>query len=96
MNLVLIYILGFSFIFFMCRFFVANRARIIGIEAVHMFQQDVIRQGYYTYPRINYYKAMLYSLEEVVFLKPFSFSKYSAIKPEYFETLKSYADNVSV
>lgn len=74
-------------LFFLIRLFTAIYARDVAVISVYLFESTVKSSV-----KVDYYKEMIYSFWEIVFIKPFSFGKYAGIKKEYFETLKMFAD----
>jgi hypothetical protein len=75
---------------FITRILGAGVARAKGIDAVKMF----VKTEPYNLPPGNYYKLMLYNMDELVFKRFWCFGKYAAIRGEYFHILKPYADSV--
>lgn len=78
-------------LFFTFRYLVANRSLYICYKAVGLF---ILSYPYPLQKKVDYYGYLLYSLEETVFLRPLSFGIYCSIKPEFFELLKPYVDEV--
>lgn len=86
-NEIFIFLGYFLLVFFLIRFFTAIYARDVAVISIHLFER-----ANRSSVKINYYKEMIYSFWEIVFMRPFSFGKYAGIKREYFETLKLFAD----
>lgn len=78
-------------LFFAFRYLVANRSLYICNKAVGLF---ILSYPYPLQKNVSYYEYLLYSPEEIVFLRPLSFGIYCSIKPEFFDLLKPYVDRL--